>query len=102
MKSPYPKTAYHRNAEVYKLLANSERLEILSIIRNQEASVEDLVEIMGISKVSVSQHLSVLQQAGLVLVRVEGLRAYYYKIVDPRIVEPCSVLHELRQQGAVL
>lgn len=100
MTSPFPKITYQQNAEVYKLLASPKRLEILNTIRNQEVSVENLIEVIGASKANVSQHLAVLRQAGLVHVRREGQRAYY-KLIDPRIIEPCSVLHELRQKGTI-
>ena len=97
MKSPFPKTTYAQNSEVYKILANAKRLEILNIIKNQEVRVEDLIKIVGISKANMSQHLSLLRRAGLVSVRRQGLYAYY-KILDPRIVEPCRVMHNLRAQ----
>lgn len=95
MVSPFPKTTYAKNAEVYKILAHPTRLEILNIIKHQEVSVENLLEIVGISKANMSQHLSILRQAGLVQVRRDGLRAFY-NITDARIIEPCRVLHELR------
>lgn len=94
IKQPLPRTAYRKNAETYKILANPKRLEILNLLREQEMSVEDLVKTLGISKANVSQHLALLRHADLVTVRREGLNGYY-NIVDPRIVEPCRILHKL-------
>lgn len=94
IKQPLPRTAYRRNAETYKILANPKRLEILNLLREQEMSVEDLVKTLGISKANVSQHLALLRHADLVTVRREGLNGYY-NIIDPRIVEPCRILHQL-------
>lgn len=91
---PLPRTAYEKNAETYKLLAHPKRLEILNLLREQEMAVEDLVKTLGIPKANVSQHLSILRMAKLVTVRREGLRAFY-RIVDPRIVEPCRILYQL-------
>lgn len=96
MKSPLPKQAYQRNAEIYKLLANPKRLEILNLLREQELSVEQLIKILRLPKANVSQHLAILRQAQLVTVRRNGLSAYY-NISDPRIVEPCRILHQMRQ-----
>ncbi len=93
---PLPRKAYERNAETYKILANPKRLEILNLLREQEMSVEDIIKTLGIAKANVSQHLSLLRHAKLVTVRRDGLKGYY-NIIDPRIVEPCRILHELAQ-----
>ncbi len=94
IKQPLPRSAYERNALTYKILANSKRLEILNLLREQEMGVEDLVRTLGVSKANVSQHLALLRHVRLVTVRREGLNAYY-NIIDPRIVEPCRILHKL-------
>jgi DNA-binding transcriptional ArsR family regulator len=94
IKQPLPRTAYEQNAITYKILANSKRLEILNLLREQEMSVEDLVKTLGVSKANVSQHLALLRHARLVTVRRSGLNGFY-NIIDPRIVEPCRILHKL-------
>ncbi|HVY36271.1 MAG TPA: metalloregulator ArsR/SmtB family transcription factor [Candidatus Paceibacterota bacterium] len=91
---PLPRSTYRRNADIYKILANPKRLEILNLLREQELSVEDLVRELGVSKANVSQHLALLRHTRLVKVRRDGLNGYY-SIVDPRIVEPCRILHKL-------
>jgi DNA-binding transcriptional ArsR family regulator len=94
---PLPRSAYEKNAEIYKILANPKRLEILNLLREQEMPVEDLVKILGIPKANVSQHLALLRHAKLVTVRRSGLNGYY-NIIDPRIVEPCRILHKLAKR----
>jgi ArsR family transcriptional regulator len=94
IKKPLPRSAYEKNAETYKILANSKRLEILNLLREQEMPVEELVKTLGISKSNVSQHLALLRHAKLVTVHRKGLNGYY-NIIDPRIVEPCRILHKL-------
>ncbi|MCP6719982.1 MAG: metalloregulator ArsR/SmtB family transcription factor [Patescibacteria group bacterium] len=96
MKSPFPKATYLRNAEIYKIMANSKRLEILNILSKRELPVEKLVGILKLKKANVSQHLAVLRHNKLVKTRREGLNVYY-KITNPRIVEPCRILHDLYQ-----
>lgn len=94
MKSPFPKYVYSRNAAVYKLLANPVRLEILNILRNKETSVGELTRILRLRKANVSQHLALLRHTRLVRMRRNGLNVYY-TITDPRIVEPCRIIHQL-------
>jgi len=94
MKSPFPRETYERNAATYKLLANPKRLEILNLLKQKELAVEELVRALKLPKANISQHLAVLRHARLVSVRRNGLSAYY-KITNPKIVEPCRILHEL-------
>ena len=94
LKRPLPRSAYERNAVIYKILANSKRLEILNLLREQEMPVESMVKELGISKANVSQHLALLRHAKLVTVHRKGLNAFYI-IIDPRIVEPCRMLHQV-------
>lgn len=97
IKRPLPKTAYEKNSVIYKILANSKRLEILNLLREQEMPVETLVKELGINKANVSQHLALLRHARLVTVHRKGINAFY-NIIDPRIVEPCRILHELSKK----
>ncbi len=94
VKSPFPKAVYHRNAHLYKILANPKRLEILNILKHHEVSVDELSKILGIPKANTSQHLALLRYARVVKVRRNGLNVYY-KIANPRIVEPCRILKDL-------
>ena len=94
MKSPFPKAVYHRNAEIYKLLANAKRLEILNLLKYHELPVEKIVRTLKLRKANVSQHLALLRHARLVTVRREG-GGTYYKIINSKIVEPCRILRDL-------
>lgn len=101
-KSPLPQEAYNKNANIYKILANSKRLEILNILKSSgEVGVEQLLQITKLSKANLSQHLALMRHNGLVYTRRDGLNIYY-RIVDPRIVEPCKILHELRHRQLVI
>ncbi len=86
---------------IYKILANSKRLEILNILKLNETSVENLIKITKLPKANLSQHLALMRHNGLIVPRREGLNVYY-KIVDPRIVEPCKILHQLRHKDMVV
>jgi len=98
--SPYPKHVYERNARIYQILSNPIRLEILNILKLGERSVEELVKVLKLRKANVSQHLAILRHTRVVTVRRKGLNVFY-KIVDPRIVEPCKILRKMwdKEQG---
>ncbi len=99
-KSPYAKEVYEKNAELYKVMANPKRLEILNTIRNGEATVNELSEILGTRKSNTSQHLAYLRLVGLVLTRRQG-KNVYYRIADKRIVEPCAIFKKLVEDRAL-
>lgn len=88
------KSIYKRNAEIYKLLANPIRLEILDILSKGEASLDELSEKIGIRKPNTSQHLAILRYLKIVKVRKEGQKAFY-TIADKRITEPSKILQKL-------
>ena len=67
-------------AQGFKVLGDPARLKILSLISNQpeaEVCVCDLVEPLGLKQPTVSHHLKVLQEAGLVAREKRGTWAYY-------------------------
>lgn len=96
VRSPFNKITYQRNAGVYKVLAHPVRLEILNILKLNDRTVEELLTVVPITKANMSQHLSLLRYAGVVKTKKQGLNVVC-KIVDPRIVEPCAVMRELRR-----
>lgn len=101
MKSVLPKIAFERNAKIYKILANEKRLEILNNIKHRELSVEQLLRITKLPKANLSQHLTLLRHSHLVRTRKKGLNVFY-TIIDPNIIEPCAILHQLRKQKKII
>lgn len=95
LKSPFSKEVYKKNAELYKVMANAKRLEILNLIVDQEATVNELSATLGTRKSNTSQHLAYLRYTGLVTTRRAG-KNVFYKLTDPKIIEPCKIFNELR------
>jgi DNA-binding transcriptional ArsR family regulator len=95
IKSAFSKETYRKNAELYKVMANPKRLEILNSIVDREVTVNELSKLIGIRKSNTSQHLAYLRYVGLVTTRRQG-KNVFYKITNPKIVEPCKIFNELR------
>ena len=64
-------------ADVFNAVAESRRREILTLLAFQERSVSDLVEQLDCPQPSVSKHLRVLSDVGLVRARRDGKRVLY-------------------------
>ncbi|MCC3272516.1 metalloregulator ArsR/SmtB family transcription factor [Arthrobacter zhangbolii] len=63
--------------DVFAVIAEGTRREILGALRTGDKSVGTLVEELEVSQPTVSKHLKVLREAGLVTMRAEGQRRYY-------------------------
>ena len=75
-----------RLASALKVIADPTRLRLLSLIQSQpgnEACVCNLTEPLGLTQPTVSHHLRVLLDAGLVEREQRGSWAYFRIIGDP-------------------
>lgn len=64
-------------ASTFAVLADPSRREILDLLRAGERPVGDLVDRLTLTQPTVSKHLKVLREAGLVDVRQEAQRRWY-------------------------
>jgi len=64
--------------EFFKALADRNRLKIVGLLAQQDLSVEQLAEMLGVRSPTVSHHLAYLQRAGLVSARAEGYYSIYH------------------------
>ena len=74
-----------------KLMSHPERLLMLCRMEEGEVSVTELVVLTGLSQSSVSQHLALLREEGVVRIRGEA-QTRYYSLAD-RIVR--GTIHAL-------
>ena len=70
-------------AETFEVLAEPNRRRILDLLLDAERPVGDLVAATALSQPSVSKHLRVLREAGLVEVRVDAQRRLYRVRPEP-------------------
>lgn len=69
-----------RMAEVAKALGDPVRLQLVDVLRQHAGAVCvcELVPLFDVSQPTVSHHLKVLREAGIVASERQGLWAYYY------------------------
>lgn len=72
-------------AEIFRMLAQPVRIQILQVIGNGECCVCHLEAYLGHRQAAISQHLMALRDAGLVVTLREG-RNIYYRLVDPNLL----------------
>jgi ArsR family transcriptional regulator len=91
---PIHRTDAEKLAGVLKALADPARLRLLSLIQSSpdgEACVCDLTEPVGLSQPTVSHHLRILTEAGLLEREKRGVWAYY-RLVPAAIGEVAQLL----------
>ena len=68
---------------VFEVLAEPHRRRILDLLRHGERPVGELVDMLRASQPTVSKHLRVLRDAGLVEARVDAQRRLYRVRAEP-------------------
>ncbi|MGA2489135.1 MAG: metalloregulator ArsR/SmtB family transcription factor [Anaerolineales bacterium] len=74
-----------------KALADETRQKIMKICCCNWLSVNEIVEHLNVTQPTVSHHLAILREAGLVKVREEGKQTFY-QLNQDRITSCCGQL----------
>jgi len=72
-----PMQLYEARAAIAKALAHPSRQLMLDALGDGEMCVYDLTELVGADQSTVSKHLAVLRNAGVVEMRKEGTMTFY-------------------------
>ena len=85
LQAPLDELQAERMADAFRVVGDAARLRILSLIASkdpEESWVGELTEALGLSQPTVSHHLRVLLDAGLLEREVRGNRTYYSLACD--------------------
>ncbi|ALE93172.1 hypothetical protein AOC05_13975 [Arthrobacter alpinus] len=63
--------------EVFAVIAEGTRRDILASLAREHKAVGQLVDELGVSQPTVSKHLRVLREAGVVTMRAQGQKRFY-------------------------
>ena len=80
--------------ELFRVLADKRRLEILEFLLNDDYCVNELNILVGTTQPNISQHLKVLRDAGIIIVSKKGRTSCYVVRNKPRIVK---IIHYARK-----
>lgn len=85
---------YANNAKIFKALSDSNRLQIIYILSLGEKCACRLLEYFKFTQPTLSHHMKVLMECGLVIARKEGTWNYY-SLNDDNTKELLMFLNEL-------
>jgi DNA-binding transcriptional ArsR family regulator len=93
--------------KIFEALASTPRRKILAYLAHAELSAGDIASRFDISKPAVSQHLGVLENAGLIISEKRGQFVYYRLVPDSLantlnayVQEVCPVSKPLKAESA--
>lgn len=85
---------HHLHAHLCSGLADPTRIILLYTLAEKTATVSEIVEELNLSQPTVSRHLKVLREIGLVTYERDGQRVYY-RLKDTRVITALNLLREV-------
>ncbi len=74
-------------ARFFKALSDETRQKIIELLKKQEMCVSEIVDNFSIAQPSITHHLSILKNAGLIRSKKVGKQVYYF--VECCCLEEC-------------
>lgn len=68
---------YDLNSKIFKALSDSNRLRIVDMLSSGERCACEILECFNFTQPTLSHHMKVLMECGLISVRKEGTWSYY-------------------------
>ncbi|HWP93855.1 MAG TPA: metalloregulator ArsR/SmtB family transcription factor [Thermodesulfobacteriota bacterium] len=81
-----PKRIIKSVSELFGVLSNPTRLQIIILLNESEKDVKEIHERLGLSSSNASQHLAILRAHHLVDVRQEGVHVFY-KLHNKKVMD---------------
>lgn len=91
--------AYEARAAVIKAMAHPSRLLIIDELRKQDRCVGELTEMIGSDTSTVSKHLSILKNSGIVTDSKKGTTVYY-TLLCPCILDFIGCIEDVIESNA--
>ncbi len=74
---------FDREAEILKVLGHPVRLKIVAGLMSQSCNVKKIWECLNLPQATVSQHLALLKNKGIIDGRRDGVEVYYQVVSAP-------------------
>ncbi len=85
---------FELHARICSTLANPRRLMIINALRNGETAVNEIAEAIGVPQATVSRHLALMRNQGVLSARRNGQNVYY-QITNSKIITAYELMHEV-------
>jgi ArsR family transcriptional regulator len=85
---------FELQAALCQAMSYPARLELVHVLRNGAKRVDDLAKATGANLASVSRHLSILRNCGVVTARRAG-QEVLYDLANPKVALICDLMREV-------
>ena len=85
---------YKKDAIVFKAFCDESRLRIIELIKKGETCSCVLLEDLTISQSTLSHHMKILSESGIVISRIDGKRTMY-RISEEAIAKTLALLEDI-------
>ena len=85
---------FERQVLICKAFANSTRLRMLDLLGDRDWSAGALQKALGVSKANLSQHVTVLKAAGVIVRRRQG-RTVFFSLSMPEVKQACHLIQRV-------
>lgn len=93
------KPRYEARAKILKAMAHPSRLLVIEELQKKERCVNELTDMVGADTSTVSKHLTVLKNAGLVADEKRG-NSIYYRLRVPCIMDFMGCVENVLSENA--
>jgi ArsR family transcriptional regulator len=87
----------HLHADLCSALADPTRLLLLYALSDQPRNVSDLTQELNVPQPTVSRHLKVLREGGLVKATRQGA-SVQYELTDHRVIDALDILRSVLRE----
>lgn len=85
---------YEKQVNICKAFANPIRLRILDLIAQRPYAVSELQEQLSISKANLSQHMTILKAAGVIITHRKG-KQVDCSLAIPEVKQACQLIRDV-------
>jgi DNA-binding transcriptional ArsR family regulator len=94
-----PATIFEIQADLCMCMSSALRIEIVHILRDGPQRVSEIARITGHPQGTISRHLGVLRNGGVVTAH-RNAQEVIYQIANPKIVGICDLMREVLVEEA--
>ncbi|MBC9929180.1 ArsR/SmtB family transcription factor [Chitinophaga qingshengii] len=85
-----------KRRDIYQAIADPTRREIISLIARQSMNLNAIADNFDASRPAISQHIKVLTECGLIMIKKQGRERYCELKID-RLIEVTSWVEQCRK-----
>lgn len=93
------RSIFEIQADLCKCISSAVRIEIVHVLRDGPQRVSEIAHITGHSQATISRHLGVLRNGGIVTAHRHA-QDVVYQIANLKIVEICDLMREVLVEEA--